>query len=443
MNKIRKYEIYSVTLILFVSLFVLNSIYAQERNIEPVTNLTNEENLAEMTNTEQTDSVNADDSFENKAQNRNIGEEDVKFIAETVDEIRKQIESTETEIRDTVKTGIDRNIIEIKKQTDVQAFELQKSIDEDRLNLFENVSSTLQNINLVNSENLDNLINEAETRISNIERSLERESGLKTDFEQEKRSVRNTLLKLQSTILEKKDIIDSREGNKIYLDSDGDGVSDYDEEFIYNTDPNNRSTNGDDETDSEKILRGVNPNTNEPIQYSDPRDDVESYVTSAYKLQSVALVKEEGVEKIVFEGRALPNSFVTLYIYSTPIIVTVRTNENGDWAYELDKELENGEHQIYVATVNNSGKIIARSNPTTFTKTAEAASIGIVGIEVETSKAGDFFRDNFILIVLAILIVIVILALMITGREKTLGEVMNELKDEVKEKNTKDSTTDK
>lgn len=404
MEKIRKFEIVTITLFLFVSMFVLNSVYAQ-------------------------DSLRVD-SDEISLTEIDV-KENVRSVAETVDEIRVDTEVTEDEVRDFVKAGIDRNIIEIRKETDLPAYELQKAVDQDRLELFDALNTTLKTVNITNSDILENFSDEVDQKIQDIEEALKTKSGLETDFEEERRSVKNTLLRLQSNINEKTELIKEREGEKIYKDTDGDGLSDYDEKYIYETDPEKASTLDDGENDGDKISLGIDPTTGGKINYADPREDVDSYVTSAYRLEDVALVKQEAKDLIKFEGRALPNSFVTLYIYSTPIIVTVKTDANGDWSYELDKELENGEHQMYVATVSNSGKIIARSNPVSFTKTSEAASIGIVGIDVETSQAGDFFRDNFILISLAILILVVVLALMIAGRNKGVKDVVTDLKNEV------------
>ena len=76
------------------------------------------------------------------------------------------------------------------------------------------------------------------------------------------------------------------------------------------------------------------------------------------------------------KGKALPNSFVTIYIYSLPIIVTVKADANGAWTYTLDKELDDGEHEIYVATTDNTGKIAAKSAPFTFTK--QTSSMGSI-----------------------------------------------------------------
>ena len=72
-------------------------------------------------------------------------------------------------------------------------------------------------------------------------------------------------------------------------------------------------------------------------------------------------------------GKALPNSFVTLYIYSSgPVVVTFRADENGNWEYFLNKELEDGQHEVYAAVTDNTGKITAKSEPFYFIKTAQA-----------------------------------------------------------------------
>jgi hypothetical protein len=59
-------------------------------------------------------------------------------------------------------------------------------------------------------------------------------------------------------------------------------------------------------------------------------------------------------------------------VYSTPIIVTVQADVSGVFEYVLDTTLEDGTHEVYVASVNNSGKILAQSNPIPFVKTAQA-----------------------------------------------------------------------
>ena len=75
---------------------------------------------------------------------------------------------------------------------------------------------------------------------------------------------------------------------------------------------------------------------------------------------------------VLISGRALPNSFVTLYIFSSPIIVTVKTDAEGGWVYRFDKELEDGEHEVFVGVTDNAGKIVAKSAPFRFVKEAQA-----------------------------------------------------------------------
>src|SRR5690606_9218401 len=73
-------------------------------------------------------------------------------------------------------------------------------------------------------------------------------------------------------------------------------------------------------------------------------------------------------------GVALPNSYVTLYIFSTPTIITVKTDDTGAFVYMFEKELSDGAHEVYVAITDNTGSVIAHSEPFGFVKEAEAFS---------------------------------------------------------------------
>jgi hypothetical protein len=52
--------------------------------------------------------------------------------------------------------------------------------------------------------------------------------------------------------------------------------------------------------------------------------------------------------------------------------VTVKTDKDGNWSYVLDKELEDGEHEVYAAVTDNTGKVTYKSKPFAFVKTARA-----------------------------------------------------------------------
>lgn len=421
MLKIRKYEIINISFIFVLSLIFLNNIYAQTPDETKINSEVGADRNTD-TNVNTRETVSDADVVDS-----------IKTVSETIDEVKEEAVRVESEIRDTVKSGIDRNIIDIRKSTEKPAHELQSIIDEDRTNIFDNLNKTLNNLRLDSTENVNNLADQIDERVSSIQEKLQAESGVEIDFTEEKRSIRNTLLKFKDETEERRSLIIDRGGDLVYKDSDDDGVSDYDEIYIYKTDPNKSKTVDGELNDGEKIQAGINPTSEkeEKINYEDPREDQVAYVSTSYKLDSVAVVKEEDRKTVLFVGQAIPNSYITLYIYSTPVIVTVKTDDNGDWSYELDKELENGDHELYVATVSNSGKIVARSTSIPFTKTADAASIGIIGIDVQNAKSSDFFRDNFILISLAILIAGVILTMMFIGNNKNAVDIAGNLRKEL------------
>lgn len=174
--------------------------------------------------------------------------------------------------------------------------------------------------------------------------------------------------------------IRERGGLAILRDSDGDGISDYDEEHIYKTDPHNPFTSGSVLADGERVLLGLDVHTDDvtPIAVQSPRIPVGT-VDKNLVVSNVTYVDkatDEGVEErsVHITGIAQPFLFVTLYVYSTPIVVTVRADVDGRFEYTLDKALSDGSHEVYVTNVDNSGRILAKSPPIPFVKTAEAIS---------------------------------------------------------------------
>ncbi|MFA6252320.1 MAG: hypothetical protein WCX74_02890 [Candidatus Paceibacterota bacterium] len=102
---------------------------------------------------------------------------------------------------------------------------------------------------------------------------------------------------------------------------------------------------------------------------------------------------------IRFQGKAIPNQIVTLFIYSTmPIVITVEADSNGNWIYELDKSLINGKHEAYVVINNSKGRIIEASLPKPFfiDEARAVAMDEFVRIEDASSVSVTESSDNFI-----------------------------------------------
>jgi hypothetical protein len=87
-------------------------------------------------------------------------------------------------------------------------------------------------------------------------------------------------------------------------------------------------------------------------------------------------------------GVAVPNAMVTLYIYSTPTIVTVKADSLGNWSYDVKENLEDGSHEAFVAVTDNTGKITAYGEGIAFVKTANAITVR------PTAEAAETVSEN-------------------------------------------------
>ena len=179
-------------------------------------------------------------------------------------------------------------------------------------------------------------------------------------------------------------------GNELCLQRDvcGSGA-DYDndglvngEEFRIGTDPTNLDSDGDSFLDGDELSGGFDPLKTSPgdkrdkIVFENPKEAGEIDNDDVLKVENISIDKDiSEQEGIKIQGKALPNSFVTLYIYSNPIVLTVKTDDEGNWSYIFDKEIEDGEHEVYVAVTDNLGKITKKSNPIAFVKTAQAVEV--------------------------------------------------------------------
>ena len=224
--------------------------------------------------------------------------------------------------------------------------------------------------------------------------------------------IRETTQVLEERTLRNEILISERLKDTSTADADSDGVSDYDEIHLYKTNPFVADTDGDGYPDGSEIVRGYNPLNNAPeaiAAFESPRDTgvVRDDLFSITDIVTIKPEKEDESPKALITGKGLPNSFITLYIYSMPIVVTVKTNADGTWSYIFDKELEDGTHEVYVGIIDNEGTIVAKSNPLQFIKTAEAytkADSVSAALKAQDS-AQSFLSSSNMFIVASILIV--------------------------------------
>jgi hypothetical protein len=253
-------------------------------------------------------------------------------------------------------------------------------------------------------------------------------------------------LATEETIKEKKELLreakeeeakllTQRTGARAFLDSDGDKLSDYDEVNIYHTEPSVADTDHDGIPDGTEIEDHTNPHGNnentarsstssvsgeEGVTFEDP------LLTGVEKKELLTVtniqVAEVGsgesgtstAKKLFLAGRALPNSYVTLYIFSTPIIVTIKADARGAWTYTLDKELPDGSHQAVSAITDEGGHILAKSEPLPFVKVAAAVSVGSNAL-LPSNETPGFFTGASLYAFIAILVGLIGVAFSIIG----------------------------
>ena len=188
----------------------------------------------------------------------------------------------------------------------------------------------------------------------------------------------------------------------IMIDSDEDGLSD-DMEKKLGTDINNPDTDGDGHMDGVEMESGYNPLVSAKDLSQDATDSGKILLNKISPLEKAILKKmpieqpkisgeisakltvgevsnisneSEGESGYKILGKGIPGEFVSLYIYSDmPIVVTTKVNEYGNWEYELENSLIDGEHEIYVVVNDNTGKVVSKSSPLSFfVKEAKAIS---------------------------------------------------------------------
>lgn len=250
--------------------------------------------------------------------------------------------------------------------------------------LFSRYASALQTEDSTLMRLAENALNEEVSALMKEHADSESKINIEIAAQEEVKKIKKHVERVEG-------ILKERTSQKSAVDSDSDGISDFDEQLLYGTDPNNPDTDGDGVIDGVEIMGGYNPldeKAEAVIRFNSPKEV--SYVNEELlKVEAVSPILEYEDENSVpvvqseIRGFGLPNSFVTLYIFSTPTVVTLKTNDDGSFAYVFTKELEDGEHEVYVALTDNTGDIVVRSNPLKFVKTAEAFSY--VDAENETA----------------------------------------------------------
>lgn len=213
--------------------------------------------------------------------------------------------------------------------------------------------------------------------------------------------------------------LEDKDGNTVIVDSDKDGITDR-QELILGTSSFNPDTDEDGFSDAEEITNGFNPLIN--AKEKDDKIKLENPALSEAQVANNLIVENitknieknndgKKEEKLTFEGKGEPNSFISIYVFSDPVAAIVKTDAAGKWAYALDKVLDYGEHTVYTAVVDASGIIIAKSNPFKFLlEEIQVPAIDLASVTTKNTEAGliPWNKDPKIIVFLAVGVIMLI-----------------------------------
>lgn len=190
---------------------------------------------------------------------------------------------------------------------------------------------------------------------------------------------------VKETVLEDKDRLTVLNQAVMIVDSDGDGLSD-DLEKYYGTQADNKDSDGDGYDDATEIKNGYNPNGEGRLETE--RTTIDKVILSDNALEQPKVLSkktdsnfsvkqiESAEGKLSLGGKADANSWVLIYLYSDlPLVMTTKTDNSGNWVYDIQDSLTDGHHQVYVTVNDDTGKIVKQSKPISFlVRSAQAVS---------------------------------------------------------------------
>lgn len=306
-----------------------------------------------------------------------------------------------------------------------------RRLEDDIANFSENVLQSIKNEKLNELENYRNQIMRIGAKIAADEEGLEQKIAEKRNLTGSiltaaagDESVGRILADLENEISrQEKENIKERE--TLLNDTDGDGLAD-DREIQTGADPSNPDTDGDGALDGDEISRGydpLKPDEFAKIDFNDPRLPP-PLKTDIYGVENVETIKlGDGGLGIRFEGRALPNAFAAIYIYSVPIVAMVKADASGRWAYILDRALADGRHSVYAVLSDTAGEIVARSEEFVFIKAGASVARATTNKIAAPPANVQEFKSDFMFwavfsIVLSLAAAIAVIGLAIrAGRE--------------------------
>jgi len=126
-------------------------------------------------------------------------------------------------------------------------------------------------------------------------------------------------------------------------------------------------------------------------------------------------IPEKTEKGLKISGKAIPNTFVTIYIFSLPTIVVAKADSSGRWEYILDKALADGSHTVFATVTNNLGQIEKKSQAVDFVKRGSEIVRLFGAQEQNPASLIDNLQRSFLVLVVALIVFGIGVAFMVIG----------------------------
>lgn len=156
-------------------------------------------------------------------------------------------------------------------------------------------------------------------------------------------------------LLSDRELFDGLGGDLLYVDTDSDGVTDYAEEYLWNSSVQHAISGNDSFTDGESILKGIDPVSDMPLAIAQFTGKANTFATLT--------LTYDGEKQAVFSGRLLPQTHGALLGEDGTILSVFLTDRYGYFSIPLDASVFQKNVVIMSAQIGAGGKVFFTSLP--------------------------------------------------------------------------------
>lgn len=279
-------------------------------------------------------------------------------------EADRTLERENQKLQGFIKKSIEQ--ILLTKPQDASA--LQRLVDPVRRDTLETLQKRVYSFeNIRNPELLEDDKIFLEERIALIQDTLEKKSGVELDSSVLSLEMMESLTGFKEVLIRVQESLREVEILDLMTDRDRDGLSDFVEVILSQTEENKNATAGGSTSDLERLLLGKDAGD------LDLQDivfrDVYGQLQDVKKVEDLTLsaiekrISETTQEAtVILEGYSIPLSVLQIYIYPLNLIAIVSVDEKGFWQHRLAENIEEGEYEAFLVLTESDGYPIVRSS---------------------------------------------------------------------------------